>query len=163
MQYKKFIFIREATVITNLLSAIPWIGNDFVEFILFFILKLYIYLVVAVLFLKTIGVINLRGLRGQKVKSDIEKQYALDIPYFNTLPNTAEGYTLLPFFLNWIIGFTIAEGSFFNKNNGDFCFSLTQRSHYLLFEAFKLVFNTIVKVYKDSDYDTFSVSSKKDV
>ena len=57
----------------------------------------------------------------------------------------------------------MAEGSFFNKNNGDFCFSLKQRSHILLFEAFKLVFNTKVKVYEDSDYITFLVSSKKDV
>lgn len=32
------------------------------------------------------------------------------IPVYNKLPETAEGYTKLPFFLNWIVGFTIAEG-----------------------------------------------------
>lgn len=32
-----------------------------------------------------------------------------------------------------------------------------------MFEAFKLVFKTNVKVYEDSNYVTFLVSSKKDV
>lgn len=46
-----------ATVITNLLSAIPWIGSDIVEFSYSFTLS----------FLPTIGSINERGIRGKKL------------------------------------------------------------------------------------------------
>jgi hypothetical protein len=286
-----------ATVITNLLSAIPWIGVDFVEF-KNFIFNLNSLLIISCLIyyikhgvnkyflimsnLNTIGSVNVKGLRGQKTRSEEDKAYALNIPYsflsmlmglidgdgyisitnsngyiriqliisldiselnllnyiqsvlkigrvnvypnfnnvkytisrvdlqeilfpliifhnlffltdtrrsqfnlafyilqnnlnmfsnitnlkvpsFNTLPTTALDYTLLPFFLNWIVGFTISEGSFYNKNNGDFCFSLRQRSHFNLFEAFKIVFNTQVKIYNDTEYLMFVVSSKKDI
>lgn len=87
----------------------------------------------------------------------------IKVPSFNTLPTTAVDYTLLPFFLNWIVGFTISEGSFFNKKNGDYCFSLRQRSHPNLFEAFKIIFKTQVKISNDSQYSMFIVTSKKDI
>ena len=51
----------------------------------------------------------------------------------------------------------------FYKNNEDFCFSLRQRAHSNLFEAFKIVFNTQVKISNDSQYSMFVVSSKKDI
>jgi hypothetical protein len=80
------------------------------------------------------------------------------------LPVSALGYTLLPFFANWVIGFTIAEGSFFYKSNLDACFQLKQRSHPILFSAFCILFNTTRTIStEDNKYSTFSVCSKKDV
>ena len=50
------------------------------------------------------------------------------------------------------------------KNNNDGCFQLKQRLHLLLFEAFKLVFNTDRKITVDQKlYIQFGVSSKSDV
>ena len=87
-----------------------------------------------------------------------------EIPTLFKLPETASGYVNLPFFKNWIVGFTVSEGSFFIKNNNDACFQLKQRVHVMLFEAFKLVFNTSRKIGTEkSMYNQFSVSSKADV
>lgn len=73
-------------------------------------------------------------------------------------------YVNLPFFTNWIVGFTLAEGSFFIKSNNDGCFSLKQRIHLNLFEAFKLIFDTNRKIGTEKDlYNGFSVSSKSDI
>ena len=271
-----------ATVITNLLSAIPWIGKDFVEFefLNFFTNETFFYLVIF-FSLTTIGIINIRALRGQKIASD--KKYAENIPYAfmamfaglvdgdgyisitnasgyirlqliialhirdvemlnhiqsvlrvgrvniypasktakltisktdlqeiifpllsyhniffltNTrisqfelamyiletniilfseipavslvtqkifLPTTALEYYQLPFFFNWLVGFTIGEGSFIEKTNGEFNFSLVQRSHPLLFAAFQLVFNSTRQIEERSGISRFVVSSKKDI
>jgi quinol-cytochrome oxidoreductase complex cytochrome b subunit len=84
-----------ATVITNLLSAIPWIGVDFVEFVsphfienLFKIIgenwlevSSFLYSFYILLSLSTIGIIRTRALRGAKVRTDTVKFYALKIPY----------------------------------------------------------------------------------
>lgn len=80
------------------------------------------------------------------------------------LPSTALGYVDLPFFKNWIVGFTASEGSFLIKINNDGCFQLRQRVHTLLFEAFKVVFKTNRKIGTDKGiYSQFSVSSKTDI
>lgn len=79
------------------------------------------------------------------------------------LPENAYDYTLLPFFRNWIVGFTCSEGSFFIKSNDDGCFQLKQRIHTNLFEAFKLVFKTNRKIDTTNNFSQFSVSSKSDV
>lgn len=79
------------------------------------------------------------------------------------LPEDAYGYTKLHFFRNWIVGFTCSEGSFFIKSNNDGCFQLKQRIHTNLFEAFKLVFNTNIKIDTTNNYNQFSVSSKSDI
>jgi hypothetical protein len=68
-----------ATVITNLLSAIPWIGQDFVEFIklLLFIITLsifYYFITKCNSSLSTIGKVNESALRGKKSRTDQEKQ-----------------------------------------------------------------------------------------
>nr|WNA08534.1 LAGLIDADG endonuclease [Colacogloea effusa] len=80
------------------------------------------------------------------------------------LPTTAIDYLKLPYFLNWIVGFTIAEGSFFIKASGDMCFQLKQRreGHVLLFEAIKLVFNTSRQV-SGQKYLQLSLSSVEDI
>lgn len=75
------------------------------------------------------------------------------------LPLTSLGYTLLSFFANWIVGFTIAEGHL--KASGEYCFSIKQRSHDLLFEALCLVFGTSRKVtMEQGKYMQLSLSSK---
>lgn len=80
------------------------------------------------------------------------------------LPNTASDYANLSFFKNWIVGFTMSEGSFFVKKNNDACFQLKQRLHVMLFEAFKLVFKTNRKINIEKNlYCQFSVSSKTDI
>jgi len=62
------------------------------------------------------------------------------------------------------VGFTCGEGSFFMKQNNDGCFQLKQRLHSLLFEAFRLVFNTTRKITIDQNlYMQFGVSSKSDI
>lgn len=80
------------------------------------------------------------------------------------LPTSASEYVNLPFFKDWIVGFVCSEGSFLMKKNLDGCFQIKQRLHLLLFEAFKLVFNTNRKITVDKEaYAQFSVSSRSDV
>ena len=95
--------------------------------------------------------------------------YFKDIPYnippCYLLPSNSEEYLKLDFFNNWIVGFTIAEGSFLIKNNKDACFQLRQRIHIDLFEAIKLVFSTNRKIGIDKKnlYILLSLSSKADI
>jgi hypothetical protein len=70
----------------------------------------------------------------------------------------------LPFFKNWIVGFVVAEGSFFVKANKDGCFQIKQKLHHVLFDAFKLTFETNRKITIDQEmYLQFGVSSKADI
>lgn len=86
------------------------------------------------------------------------------IPSLFELPKTAEDYAKLGFFKHWIVGFVCAEGSFFIKINNDGCFQIKQRIHVLLFEAFKLVFDTNRKIDTEKGlYNQFAVSSKADI
>jgi LAGLIDADG endonuclease len=88
----------------------------------------------------------------------------IEIPTLFELPKTASAYLNLAFFKNWVVGFTLAEGSFFVKINNDGCFQLKQRVHVLLFEAFKLLFNTKRKICTEKSlFSQFSVSSKTDI
>ncbi len=88
----------------------------------------------------------------------------INILSMNQKLNSPEDYINLPFFNNWIVGFTIAEGSFFIKFNNDGCFHLRQRLHLLLFQAFNLKFQTNRKIGLDKSlYNQFSVSSKADI
>lgn len=95
------------------------------------------------------------------------------------LPTTAAGYANLHFFNFWLIGFTVAEGSFLVKANGEACFQLKQRPHPVLFAAFQLVFKTRRKITVEfaanangassnngvrvAEYHQFAISSKNDV
>ena len=79
------------------------------------------------------------------------------------LPIKTNDYTLLPFFRNWIVGFTCSEGSFFIKSNNDGCFKLKQRLHTNLFEAFKIIFETNRKIGTTNNYNQFGVSSKAEI
>lgn len=101
-------------------------------------------------------------------KNNIKSFYKIpninDTPSLFNLPDTASDYLKLGFFKNWLVGFTNAEGSFFIKNNNDGCFQLKQRIHVLLFEAFKLLFDTKRNIGIENDrFNQFSVSSKADI
>ncbi len=68
----------------------------------------------------------------------------------------------LPFFKNWLVGFTNAEGSFFMKLNNDGCFQLKQVIHTELFEKIKL--NLLInRNIEKASYNVQSVSSKEDI
>lgn len=85
-------------------------------------------------------------------------------PAIQELPTNPLEYANLPFFKDWIVGFVCSEGSFWMKKNNDGCFQIKQRLHILLFEAFKLVFNTDRKITVDKGlYMQFGVSSKSDI
>lgn len=87
-----------------------------------------------------------------------------NIPTMFKLPETPLDYTILSFFENWIVGFTVSEGSFFVKGNDDGCFQLKQTLHINLFQAFKIIFNTSRKLDNiDGLYTQFSASSKSDI
>lgn len=84
-----------ATVITNMLSAIPWIGQDFVEFVLTpttIDIDGYLYLSAI---LPTIGIINWKALRGRKELSAEGKAQLLKID---------------PSFLAMVVGFIDGDG-----------------------------------------------------
>lgn len=74
-----------ATVITNLLSAIPWIGQDFVQFntSLFFGVCVFIISIFIIYysFLPTIGEVSVRALRGTKSRTLDQKLYYKNISY----------------------------------------------------------------------------------
>jgi len=67
----------------------------------------------------------------------------------------------IPFFSNWLIGFTNAEGSFFMKSNGDGCFQLKHSIEKNLFEKIKSSLLITKNIYIEKDkYEVLSLSSK---
>jgi LAGLIDADG endonuclease len=100
------------------------------------------------------------------IKENITSYYCIpkSVPSRWKLPVDAKAYVNLPFFNNWIVGFVVAEGSFFMKENNDGCFQIKQKMHYEMFEAFKIVFKTKRKINIDKLYNSqFGVSSKIDI
>lgn len=88
----------------------------------------------------------------------------VETPSFSILPANSLGYLNLPFFKNWVVGFTTAEGSFLVKANKDACFQLKQAIHLNMFDSFKLLFDTSRKLsMENGKFLQFSVSSKKDI
>lgn len=89
----------------------------------------------------------------------------LNITWYKNILKKSKDYLNLDFFDNWIVGFTIAEGSFFIKKNKDACFQLKQGSNPILFKALKLKFKTNRRITTDNSgkYNQFSVSKKEDI
>ena len=82
-----------------------------------------------------------------------------------SLPISPLKYLDLNFFLSWVVGFTIAEGSFFiKKKDNSAWYSLKQRFQPDLFEALKLLFktNSSIGLYQGK-YQSLSISSKADI
>ncbi len=95
-----------ATVITNMLSAIPWIGGDFVELnitTLLFSLTLFRYMLYVYSSLPTIGVVNTKALRGKKARTIEDKKPYLNVPFD---------------FLIIFVGFVDGDGYFQVTNSG---------------------------------------------
>ena len=93
-----------------------------------------------------------------------------EIPKINFIPtvfelsDTVAGYMNLYYIKNWIVGFTVAEGSFVIKNKGEHSFQLKQIIHTNLFNTFKCIFNTKRNIYIEKKiYNQFSVSSRVDI
>lgn len=85
-------------------------------------------------------------------------------PELFKLPHNSQQSLSLKFFRDWIVGFTVAEGSFLVKKNNDGCFQIKQRLHIVLFEAFKLIFESNHKTTSEKNlYNQFAVSSLKDI
>lgn len=148
--------------------------------------RLFPLLIYQNIFFLTITIIDQFNSAMYIMKNDIKLYDQIpdinNIPAVFEIPNNSFDYTLLPFFKNWIVGFTCSEGSFFMKCNNDGCFQLKQRIHTNLFEAFKLVFNTNTpgrhikifdfkrlgapearKINTTNNYSQFAVSSKADI
>lgn len=105
--------------------------------------------------------------------------YYKDIPKIINYSNNIEEISLqeniqyyinLKFFNNWIVGFTIAKGSFIIKKNKDGCFQLKQSNldSEVLFLSFNFIFNSNKKFYieenkEGNQFYQFSLSSKKDI
>jgi len=86
-------------------------------------------------------------------------------PFLPSLPISPKLYLELNFFLSWVVGFTIAEGSFFNKKKDNSAwYSLKQRFQPDLFEALKLLFKTSSSIgLYQGKYQSLSISSKSDI
>jgi hypothetical protein len=100
------------------------------------------------------------------------------IPAVFNIPDSVEGYMNLYYLKNWIVGFTVAEGSFITKNNGypseaglqagcaspQASFQLKHSIDTNLFNTFKCIFNTKRNIYTEKNlYNQFSVSSRVDI
>ena len=95
---------------------------------------------------------------------EITKDLTIDNTMFIEQPKKPLDYINLHFFKNWLVGFTVASGSFVIKNNNDGCFQLKQRMHVQLLESFILLFKTKRKFNIElNKFNQFSVSSKKDI
>jgi len=86
-----------------------------------------------------------------------------DLAHHLHLPATPKDYIKLPYFMDWLIGFTIAEGSFHINKNGDACCSIKQKEHYNLMYAIKLFFDTKVNLDSHGGNNKISMSSKEDL
>lgn len=68
------------------------------------------------------------------------------------------------YFNNWLVGFTIAKGSFIIKKNQDICFQLKDKNNIELFNNIIKLFNTTTKLnISKHKYIEYSVSSKNDI
>jgi hypothetical protein len=85
-------------------------------------------------------------------------------PSIYKLPVKAQEYANLNYFKNWIVGFTVSEGSFCITASGCACFQLKQKEHFEMFESFNIVFNSNKKIGVDKyNNSQFRLSSKADV
>lgn len=73
-------------------------------------------------------------------------------------------FNSLSYFNNWLVGFTMAEGSFLIKRNNDFCFQIKQKYNFELLKDISSFFKTNRKLnINKNKYIQFYVSSKHDI
>lgn len=113
-----------------------------------------------------------------------QKQYLLlkfilinDLKYYNEILENKKdidnyinknmiikNFYTLNYFSNWLIGFTMAEGSFLIKKNKDICFQLKLKYNLVLFYDITKYFKTTRKLtINKGKYIQFGVSSIKDI
>lgn len=92
---------------------------------------------------------------------DIDNEKLLDFINENII---LDNFNSLWYFNNWLVGFTMAEGSFLKKVNKDLCFKLKQKNNFILFENILVYFGTSQKLsINKGKYVEYSLSSIKDV
>ena len=69
------------------------------------------------------------------------------------------------YYKDWLVGFVVAEGSFFVQANKEISFSVSQKSNKILMEAIHLLFKPSRAIYysKDKDVSLIRMSSVKDI
>ena len=132
------------------------------------------------IFLPLLNKYNIQFLTIKRQKQFLLMKYIMDnnIIYYKDIINNNKlnnyinnnlikyNFHNLYYFNNWLVGFTIAEGSFIKKNNQskDMCFQLKQKYNFNLFNSIKtkLNLNKCLSINKGK-YIQLSVSSKKDI
>lgn len=69
------------------------------------------------------------------------------------------------YYNDWLVGFVVAEGSFFVQANKEISFSVSQKSNKILMESIHLLFKPNRAIYysKDNDVSLVRMSSVKDI
>lgn len=69
------------------------------------------------------------------------------------------------YFKTWLVGFVVAEGSFFEQANKEICFSISQKGNRILMDVIHFMFKTSRAMYysKEKDIHILRMSSNKDV
>ena len=85
-----------------------------------------------------------------------------DIPEIEVPQWGLKDYQKVEFLRNWLVGFTMAAGSFFIKGNKDACYQISQMKHHNLLFAIKGLLNLDIHP-TPGDYSHLRVSSIKDI
>lgn len=92
---------------------------------------------------------------------DINQEELSEYIESNLLKNN---FNELDYFSNWLVGFTVAEGSFCKKKNNDICYKLKQKYNFTLFRDILAFLKTSQNLsINQGKYVEYSVSSKKDI
>lgn len=81
------------------------------------------------------------------------------------LDNSINILSNIGYFKDWLVGFVVAEGSFFVQANKEISFSISQKGNKILMQAIHLFFKPSRAIYysNDKDVSLVRVSSVKDV
>lgn len=95
-------------------------------------------------------------------KDIVNNKKNIDIYIDNNM--IVNNFNSLSYFNNWLVGFSMAEGSFLIKKNNDFCFQIKQKYNFELLKDISSFFKTNRKLnINKNKYVQFNVSSKHDI
>ena len=121
------------------------------------------------LFFLTENRINQYNLLLYTLENNVKKWELLPdvIPNYSPiiLDNPANILRNVWYFKDWLVGFVVAEGSFFVQANKEISFSISQKSNKILMESIHLFFKPNRAIYysKDKDVSLVRMSSAKDI
>lgn len=121
------------------------------------------------LFFLTENRINQYNLLLYTLENNVKKWELLPdvIPNYSPiiLDNPANILRNVWYFKDWLVGFVVAEGSFFVQANREISFSVSQKGNKNLMEAIHLFFKPTRSIYysKDKDVSLIRMSSVKDI